>query len=51
MILHGEVVGGIHLESTPEDVTECVGSKLDNVSDNNLDKNYKTACDPRLNGA
>jgi 3-deoxy-7-phosphoheptulonate synthase len=39
--------GGIHVELTGEDVTECLGGGED-VSD--LDHRYETICDPRLNG-
>jgi 3-deoxy-7-phosphoheptulonate synthase len=39
--------GGIHVELTGEDVTECLGGG-DDVSD--LDDRYETMCDPRLNG-
>jgi 3-deoxy-7-phosphoheptulonate synthase len=38
--------GGIHLELTGDDVTECLGG-LDKVD--NLDSRYETRCDPRLN--
>ncbi|MET0491206.1 MAG: class II 3-deoxy-7-phosphoheptulonate synthase [Acidimicrobiales bacterium] len=38
--------GGIHLELTGEDVTECLGGG-DHVSE--LDRRYETMCDPRLN--
>jgi len=40
--------GGIHIEMTGQDVTECVGGayKLD---DEDLSSRYHTACDPRLN--
>lgn len=40
--------GGIHVELTGEDVTECVGG-VDSVSDADLDDRYETICDPRLN--
>ena len=40
--------GGIHVELTGEDVTECVGGG-DAVSDADLDSRYETMCDPRLN--
>jgi 3-deoxy-7-phosphoheptulonate synthase len=40
--------GGIHIELTGEDVTECVGG-VDSVSDADLDNRYETMCDPRLN--
>ena len=41
--------GGIHVELTGEDVTECVGG-ADALSDADLDHRYETVCDPRLNG-
>ncbi|WP_406864111.1 3-deoxy-7-phosphoheptulonate synthase [Streptomyces sp. HUAS MG47] len=42
----GGVCGGLHLETTPHDVTECVSCEadLDHVGDK-----YTTFCDPRLN--
>ena len=40
--------GGIHVEITGEDVTECLGGAQD-ISDNDLAGRYETACDPRLN--
>jgi 3-deoxy-7-phosphoheptulonate synthase len=41
--------GGIHIELTGENVTECVGGTDDLTSDD-LDDRYETVCDPRLNG-
>jgi 3-deoxy-7-phosphoheptulonate synthase len=41
--------GGIHIELTGDDVTECVGGG-DDLSDDDLDHRYETMCDPRLNG-
>jgi 3-deoxy-7-phosphoheptulonate synthase len=41
--------GGIHVELTGEDVTECIGG-ADDVQDADLDHRYETVCDPRLNG-
>jgi len=41
--------GGIHVELTGDDVTECVGGG-DEISDTDLDNRYETMCDPRLNG-
>lgn len=41
--------GGIHLEMTGDDVTECLGGS-DDISDDTLSRNYTTICDPRLNG-
>ena len=40
--------GGVHLEFTGEDVTECLGGSED-VSEEQLDHRYETLCDPRLN--
>ncbi|MGC4934949.1 class II 3-deoxy-7-phosphoheptulonate synthase [Gordonia sp. DT30] len=40
--------GGIHIELTGEDVTECLGGAQD-ISDLDLAGRYETACDPRLN--
>lgn len=45
---HGHDVwpGGVHVELTGDDVTECLGGS-DAISD--LDRRYETICDPRLN--
>jgi 3-deoxy-7-phosphoheptulonate synthase len=40
--------GGVHIEFTGDDVTECVGGGHDIVEDD-LHQRYETACDPRLN--
>lgn len=40
--------GGIHVELTGENVTECLGGAQD-ISDTDLSGRYETACDPRLN--
>ena len=45
----GSHPGGMHLEMTGEDVTECVGG-LQALDENDLNKRYHTSCDPRLNG-
>ena len=42
----GTHLGGIHFELTGEDVTECVGG---GITEADLDKNYASGCDPRLN--
>ncbi len=49
-VCHNEGVypGGVHLEMTGLNVTECIGG-LANVGDKNLPENYSTLCDPRLN--
>ncbi len=44
----GTVPGGVHVELTGEDVTECVGGARD-ILDADLGDRYETACDPRLN--
>jgi 3-deoxy-7-phosphoheptulonate synthase len=40
--------GGVHLEYTGEDVTECLGGS-EAVLEEQLDHRYETLCDPRLN--
>jgi 3-deoxy-7-phosphoheptulonate synthase len=42
--------GGIHVELTGEDVTECLGG-ADEIEDGHLSRRYETACDPRLNAS
>ena len=42
--------GGIHLELTAEAVTECVGG-FNSMFNDNLEMNYVSDVDPRLNGA
>jgi 3-deoxy-7-phosphoheptulonate synthase len=44
--LMGTRLGGVHFELTGEDVTECIGGGL---AESDLDKNYASVCDPRLN--
>lgn len=46
----GTIAGGLHVELTGQDVTECRGGGQ-NLTDENLQANYTTACDPRLNGS
>lgn len=46
----GTHAGGVHLELTGEDVTECVGG-AQALEDSGLADRYQTLCDPRLNGA
>lgn len=40
--------GGIHVELTGDDVTECVGGG-DPIAEDGLGDRYETVCDPRLN--
>ena len=44
----GTYPGGLHLELTGTDVTECVGGAVD-LREADLAKNYQSLCDPRLN--
>jgi 3-deoxy-7-phosphoheptulonate synthase len=44
----GTHAGGIHVELTGADVTECLGGAQE-ISDTDLSDRYETACDPRLN--
>ena len=44
----GTIPGGLHIELTGDDVTECVGG-TGGVLEGNLGDRYETACDPRLN--
>jgi 3-deoxy-7-phosphoheptulonate synthase len=41
--------GGVHVELTGHDVTECLGG-ADDIVASMLDDRYETVCDPRLNG-
>jgi 3-deoxy-7-phosphoheptulonate synthase len=40
--------GGLHVELTGEDVTECLGG-AQAIQESDLSDRYETACDPRLN--
>ncbi len=42
--------GGVHVEMTGQDVTECTGGIVD-VTDEDLSNRYHTHCDPRLNAS
>ena len=42
--------GGVHLEMTGKNVTECVGGGQ-NIGDEDLGNRYHTHCDPRLNAS
>lgn len=44
----GTYPGGVHLEMTGEDVTECTGGAYQ-ISEQDLTQRYRTQCDPRLN--
>jgi 3-deoxy-7-phosphoheptulonate synthase len=40
--------GGVHIELTGDDVTECLGGG-EQISETDLAQRYESACDPRLN--
>ena len=44
----GTYAGGVHLEMTGKNVTECTGGARA-ITDADLDDRYHTFCDPRLN--
>ena len=44
----GTYAGGLHVEMTGQDVTECTGGAR-KISDADLSSRYHTHCDPRLN--
>jgi 3-deoxy-7-phosphoheptulonate synthase len=46
----GTYPGGIHLEMTGQDVTECIGG-IKEITENDLKSRYHTYCDPRLNAS
>ncbi len=46
----GTHAGGIHIEMTGRDVTECTGG-AQKISDEDLRDRYHTQCDPRLNAS
>ena len=44
----GSYAGGLHIEMTGQNVTECTGG-AQKISDTDLSSRYHTHCDPRLN--
>jgi 3-deoxy-7-phosphoheptulonate synthase len=46
----GTYAGGVHLEMTGQDVTECVGG-AQAITETGLADRYHTHCDPRLNAS
>ena len=46
----GSYPGGVHLEMTGQNVTECVGGSR-TITYNDLSSRYHTHCDPRLNAS
>ena len=46
----GSYPGGVHLEMTGQNVTECIGG-VQEITENDLSSRYHTFCDPRLNAS
>jgi 3-deoxy-7-phosphoheptulonate synthase len=46
----GSHPGGLHLEMTGQNVTECIGGSR-TVTFDDLSSHYHTHCDPRLNAS
>ena len=46
----GSYPGGVHLEMTGQDVTECIGG-VQEIKESDLSNRYHTYCDPRLNAS
>ena len=46
----GTYAGGLHVEMTGQDVTECTGG-AQKISEKDLSNRYRTHCDPRLNAS
>ena len=46
----GTYPGGVHVEMTGQNVTECTGGAM-KISDADLARQYDTGCDPRLNAS
>lgn len=46
----GTYPGGVHIEMTGQNVTECTGGAT-RISEADLARQYDTGCDPRLNAA
>jgi 3-deoxy-7-phosphoheptulonate synthase len=44
----GTYAGGLHIEMTGKNVTECTGG-AQKITDKDLSKRYHTHCDPRMN--
>ena len=45
---HQSLLAGVHFELTGDDVSECIGGSAV-PSEQDLNRNYQTYCDPRLN--
>ena len=49
LVAEGAYPGGVHIEMTGQDVTECMGG-AQAICETDLSSRYHTHCDPRLNG-
>jgi 3-deoxy-7-phosphoheptulonate synthase len=49
-LAEGTHAGGIHVEMTGQNVTECIGGGQ-RISEQDLSDRYHTHCDPRLNAS
>jgi 3-deoxy-7-phosphoheptulonate synthase len=49
LISEGTYPGGVHVEMTGQQVTECLGGATE-ITEQDLSSRYHTHCDPRLNG-
>ena len=49
-LAEGSYAGGVHIELTGQNVTECIGG-AQAISEQGLGANYLTHCDPRLNAS
>jgi 3-deoxy-7-phosphoheptulonate synthase len=47
----GTYAGGVHIEMTGDDVTECTGGGVAAITEAGLKDRYHTYCDPRLNAS
>jgi len=48
--MEGSYPGGVHLEMTGQNVTECIGG-VQEITESDLSSRYHTFCDPRLNAS
>ena len=49
-LAEGTYAGGVHVEMTGQDVTECIGG-AQAITEEDLSSRYHTHCDPRLNAS
>jgi 3-deoxy-7-phosphoheptulonate synthase len=46
---HGRALAGVHLETSPDDIDECVASRTHELELGRLGARFRSTCDPRLN--